>query len=173
MPVSDQGVSHDRYKIIPRVLIFLTRGREVLMIKGSPSKRLWANKYNGIGGHIEQGEDVLSAAYRELKEETGIIDVDLEFCALLTIDTGERTGIQLHVFRGKVDEGSEPKLEPCGEGSLEWVHQFDMVSLPLVEDLPVLIPRVLAFKSGEPPFFGLYSYSPDGRLNIRLISNKS
>ena len=72
MPASDQGVSTDRYALIPRVLIFLIRDNQVLLLKGSEDKRLWANRFNGIGGHIEPGEDPLSAAYRELFEETGL-----------------------------------------------------------------------------------------------------
>jgi len=72
MPVTDQGLNQDRYMLIPRTLIFLTRGDKILLIKGAANKRLWANLYNGIGGHIEPGEDILSAARRELKEETNL-----------------------------------------------------------------------------------------------------
>ncbi len=62
MPQSDQGVTKDRYTIIPRTAIFLRRGDSYLLLKGAPTKRLWANKYNGLGGHVERGEDILSAA---------------------------------------------------------------------------------------------------------------
>ena len=53
-----------RYQAIPRVLIFLrsrnpqTGEEEVLLLKGAPTKRLWANHYNGLGGHVEAEEDV-------------------------------------------------------------------------------------------------------------------
>ena len=166
MPASDQGVFHDRYQLIPRVLIFLTRGREVLLIKGAPTKRLWANLYNGIGGHVEQGEDIISAAYRELQEETGIIGVPLLLSAIITIDTGEKTGIGMYVFRGTFEKEENPELIPSSEGDLEWIHQFDLVSLPLVEDLPVLLPKILAHRVGDPPVFGFYSYSSNGKLKI-------
>ena len=65
MPASEQGVDFSRYMLIPRVLIFLRRGNSVLLLKGAPTKRLWAGKYNGVGGHVEAGEGILSAAQRK------------------------------------------------------------------------------------------------------------
>jgi 8-oxo-dGTP diphosphatase len=168
MPASDKGVFQDRYQLIPRVLVFLLRGREVLLIKGAPAKKLWANLYNGIGGHVEQGEDIISAAYRELLEETGISGVPLMLSAIITIDTGEKTGIGMYVFRGTLEEDENPALISSTEGELEWVHQFDLVSAPLVEDLPALLPKIIAHKAGAPPVFGLYSYSPEGKLHIHF-----
>ena len=64
MPASDQKVSHEHYSLVPRTLIFLTCGENVLLLKGAPQKRLWAGQYNGVGGHIERGEDVLSSVLR-------------------------------------------------------------------------------------------------------------
>jgi 8-oxo-dGTP diphosphatase len=175
MPASEQGITLDRYMLIPRTLIFLTRGEkfpkgEVLLVKGAPDKRLWANRYNGLGGHIERGEDVLSAARRELLEETGVTSADFHLCGTVTIDTGQNPGIVLFVITGSCPDGElkeDPGVYP--EGQPEWVPGADLPALPLVEDLPVLLPRVLAHQPGDPPFAGRYWYDNTGKMKIEFV----
>jgi hypothetical protein len=55
MSSSIQGQTSDRYKVVPRTLVFITRGDKVLLLKGAADKSIWANLYNGICGHIERG----------------------------------------------------------------------------------------------------------------------
>jgi len=165
MPVADQGVDPNRYTLIPRVLVFLTRGEEVLLLKGAPTKRIWANLYNGIGGHIERGEDVLSAGLRELQEETSLSISDLWLCGVVTVDTGKSPGIGIFILRGLYPGG---ELIASHEGIPEWVPISRINELPLVEDLYTLLPKVLASKAGEPPFFANFYYDQDGRLVIRV-----
>ncbi len=165
MPKSDQGVNPGRYQLIPRTLIFITRGDEVLLIKGSPHKRLWANRYNGIGGHVERGEDLLSAARRELKEETGLAVEQLWLCGTVMVDASDATGIGIFVFRGEYESG---EVLPSEEGALEWISRERLAELPLVEDLPVLLPRVLAARRDHPPFAAASDYDEYERLRVRF-----
>lgn len=163
MPVTDQGLNQERYMLIPRTLIFLTRGESILLIKGAANKRLWANLYNGIGGHIEPGEDILSAAKRELIEETNLTPGSLWLCATVTIDTGQNPGVVLFVFRGDCSSG-EPQASH--EGTLEWVSISRLSTLPLVEDLPVLLERILAMRKDQPPLAAHYSYTTNGKMIV-------
>ncbi len=154
-----------RYTLIPRTLIFVTSGDQVLLLKGGAHKNLWAGLYNGIGGHIERGEDVLSSAQRELLEETGLRIPNLWLCGVVTIDTGEDVGIGLYILRGEsAHEWAGPLTSQ--DGTLEWVARREVSQLPLVEDLPALLPRLLDAQPDEPPFSALYQYDQSGALQI-------
>lgn len=165
MPVSDQSHKDNRYTLIPRTLIFLVQEDRVLLIKGAPHKHLWANLYNGIGGHVERGEDLLSAARRELLEETGLEPDDLWLCGTIAVDTGEKPGIGIFVFRGTCLD-KEPKESQ--EGTLSWVSLKRVYSLPLVEDLYIILPKILTTEKELAPFSALYTYDKDGQLFIRF-----
>lgn len=167
----DQGISDsaERYQVVPRTLCFILNGDDVLLLKGAPDKRLWANRYNGVGGHVEQGEDVCSAALREIREETGWQEDDVKdvrLRCLVNIDSGDpRVGILLFVFTAR---SKLRRTRSSAEGTLEWVPRSRLLDCALVEDLPVLLPRVLELPENAPPVFARYSYDQDDRLVIRF-----
>lgn len=167
MPANDQGLDRVRYSLVPRTLIFLTRGERVLLIRGAPHKRLWAGLYNGIGGHVERGESVLACARRELLEETGLVPETLWLCGVIIVDVNERQGVGIYVLRGESPQG-EPK--PSTEGQLHWLEQGSISELPLVEDLHVLLPHILAAQPEDLPFSAYTGYAADGSMQVRIDS---
>ncbi|MEX2162400.1 MAG: NUDIX domain-containing protein [Anaerolineales bacterium] len=164
---SPQAPDKARYQFIPRVLVFLTRGDEVLLIKRGADRKVFPNLYNGMGGHVERGESVLGAARREVEEESGLTAEGLWLCATVAIDTGDaETGIAMWVFRGEAV--GEPTSS--SEGEIAWVPVSRMAELPMVEDIPSLLPKVLTMKRGDAPLWGKYSYDEAGKLVMEFDS---
>lgn len=175
--VSEQGAGRDRHQVIPRVLIFLTSRNpdtgevEVLLLKGAPTKRLWANRYNGLGGHVEANEDVLAAARRELLEEAGLSDVELVLRGIIHIDAGSDEngplpGILMCVFRG---ESSQRSAASTSEGMPEWIPLGRLADYPLVDDLYHVIPLTL---SASGVFYGHYRPNAHGEMLYEFTASK-
>lgn len=177
MRASEQGIqsgTRGRYQVVPRTLIFVTSinpvtgGEEMLLIKGAPDKRLWANKYNGIGGHIEPGEDFLAAAARELAEETGLREIPLTLRGLLNIAVhpgGDApSGVAVFVFTG---HSASREIAASREGGLQWVPLAEVAKLPLVDDLHQLLP-LLAQSAGM--IYGHYQPDTTGAMAYHFVS---
>lgn len=163
---NDQGVriGKKRYQVIPRVLVFLRNGSDVLLLKGSANKRIWANLYNGVGGHIERDENIYTAAIREVAEETGLSVDDLSLKAIVNIDAGDPdSGIMMFVFIGW---SANRETKSSDEGELHWVPIDKLPEDQLVEDLSWLLPRVLKSTKDSFPMFLHYSYDADDQLVI-------
>ncbi len=173
MGKDDQGLQSGkrRFQVIPRVLVFLRNEDDVLLLKGAPDKRIWANLYNGVGGHVEVDEDVYSAALREVYEETGLEVSNLELRAIANIDAGNsETGVLMFVFVGKT---IDRRLISSREGGLHWISINGLPDMELVEDLPWLLPRLFKRKRDQPPMFLHYHYDNDDKLIIQTAGVES
>ncbi len=164
MPASEQGISRERYTCIPRTLIFLTRGDSVLLLKGAPTKKIWANKYNGIGGHVERREDILTSARRELLEETGL-RADLRLVGTLLVDVEAQMGISVYVFAGVCADG---EMSPSAEGTLAWIPFTELDDYPLVEDVAILLKKIRAMSADSPLFSARSFYNEEDQLTVRF-----
>jgi len=160
----EQKIIPDRYQVVPRTLSFITHGDDVLLLRGAPDKKIWPDQYNGVGGHVKHGEDVHTAALREIHEETGLAVRDLRLRGVINIPVDPPgTGILLFVFTATADSR---EARPSEEGTPEWIPIDQIDRLDVVEDLPILLPHVLSMGPHEAPFSALYTYDEDGELVV-------
>ncbi len=168
MGAKDQGAdaTDNRWLIIPRTVCFVTHGNDILLLKRGEHRRVFPGRYNGVGGHIERDEDPLSGAIREIHEETGLEVSNIRFRGVIHVDTGLPTGIIVFVFSA---EALNQLFVDSEEGTLEWVPRDRVYDLPLVEDLPLLLPLILD-NSTEQPFFAHTSYDEHDHL-VMVFAN--
>jgi 8-oxo-dGTP diphosphatase len=165
MSLDGQRLDPGRYAVIPRTISFVARQSEILLIELASDREGWSGRFNGIGGHIERGEDPLSAARREVREETGLTHLDQQLCGVVTIDTGGIPGIGLFVFIG---EAASEELAASSEGTPTWLPLDHLSEYELVEDLNFLIPQAFKAQAEKKVFFATYSYDADNKLQIKL-----
>ncbi len=171
MGQADQKIIAGRYEVSPRTLCFVTHGDDVLLLRGAPEKPIWPDRYNGVGGHVKPDEDVRSAALREIREETGLTVSDLCLRGVINVPlAGAEKGVLLFVFTA---EAGDREVSRSSEGTPEWVPRSQIDRFNLVEDLPILLPRVLAMNSDDPPFFALYTYDEHDRLVVTYARTTS
>ncbi|MDR1065326.1 MAG: NUDIX domain-containing protein [Oscillospiraceae bacterium] len=111
-------------------------------------KEPYKGLYNLVGGKIEPGEDGIAAAYRELREETGITDIKLvhlmDFTYLLA------DACRVEVYAGKLTRdvevgGDEKELvwfdatenffdmsRFAGEGNIGHIYEIIKLNLELL-----------------------------------------
>lgn len=164
MSLDGQRVNPGRYTLVPRTLSFLVRGNQVLLMQLGANKAGWSGRYNGLGGHIEQGEDPRTAAVREVREESGLEVADQQLCGVVTVDTQSSPGVGLYVFVGEL---AREQADP-GRDDLVWLPIDELGNVPLVEDLPILLPAALKAYRGHTTFSACYSYSSSGELRIQF-----
>jgi len=167
MSASEQGAdaTAGRWLTIPRTLCFVMNGSDVLLMKRSPHKRIFPNRYNGVGGHIERNEDPLSSAHREILEETGLEVHDLLLRAVYNIDANQETGIVLFLFTAQSDSRN---VSANDEGTLHWIPRDSILQYDLVEDLPFILPHIFAMNPTDPPLFVHVSYDEDDCISMRF-----
>lgn len=135
----------ERFTAYPRTLCFIQNGDDVLLLKGAPGKRLYANQYNGVGGHVERDEDVLSAVQREVREETGLEIAQPSLRAVIVADEGAGPGVLIFVYTAF---SNARVLRPSAEGELVWAPRTRLLEFDLVPDLRDLLPRLFAGRQG-------------------------
>lgn len=83
------------------ILVYNKEEDKILMCKRE--KEPYKGKFNLVGGKVEQNEDELHAAYRELQEETGITNNDITLSHVMNFQY-RMTDIELEVYTGKLNK---------------------------------------------------------------------
>ena len=76
-------------KIIVKCIIYNRALNRFLLVQRCENDHTGANTWENAGGNIEDGETPEDAVFREVKEETGITDIEIKKIAYVSILDGE------------------------------------------------------------------------------------
>lgn len=99
-------------------LIFALNSSQTSVLMCLRTTSPYKNKYNLIGGKHEKNESAIHAAYRELKEETGISSNDIQLRHIMDYYYYD-IQIKIEVFAGVINK--EMSLVP-EKHSLHWIR---------------------------------------------------
>ena len=123
------------------------------------------DKWIGIGGKFEHGESPEECILREFEEETGLVPTGLRYRGIITF-LSEDWCEYMHLFTA---DGYTGQISDCDEGTLEWVPDEQMTSLPIWEGDKVFL-RLLDERES---FFSLKLVYEGERLVRAVLDGKT
>lgn len=144
--------------------------QRVLMVhrNGRPGD-LHLGKFNGLGGKLDPGEDIVSGMCRELREEAQIEVQELTLRGTISWPGFGKGGEDWFGFIFRIDRWSGEPPPANAEGTLSWIEIDRVMDLPLWEGDRHFLP--LIFGEEQRQFHGVMPYR-DGRplsWNVRFI----
>jgi 8-oxo-dGTP diphosphatase len=136
-------------------------GRRVLLVhRNKRSNDAHYGKYNGLGGKLEPGEDIVSCLRREVREESGLECEQLQLRGTISWPGFGKQGEDWFGFIFLVERFQGEPWRDNADGVLEWVEIERIMELPLWEGDRHFLP--LVFDRNAQPFHGVMPYR-DGR----------
>ena len=149
--------------MIKTVICYLEKGDKVLMLyRNKKENDLNGGKYIGVGGHIEKGETIEDAVIREVKEETNLDIVTLDYFGKVIFYIDDYIE-EMYVFTSSEFTG---ELSECDEGTLYWVDKNKILDLPLWEGDKYFIELI---KSNIRDFELCLTYKNDKLINVNRV----
>jgi 8-oxo-dGTP diphosphatase len=144
--------------------VLSTDGQSVLLIhRNARSDDIHFGKYNGLGGKLDSGEDIVSGMRREIREEAGIEAEELELRGTISWPGFGKGGQDWFGFIFRVDRWSGTPLTGNHEGALEWMPLARLPELNMWESDRLWLPMV--FERTSRVFHGVMPYDQGQMLS--------
>jgi 8-oxo-dGTP diphosphatase len=136
-------------------------GKQVLLVhRNKRPQDPHFGKYNGLGGKLHAGEDVVACMRREIHEEADIECRDMVLRGTISWPGFGKQGEDWFGFLFRIDAFSGTPRAENAEGTLAWVPVEQVLTLPLWEGDRHFLP--LVFERGDRQFHGVMPYR-DGK----------
>ena len=118
-------------ELLQTTLCYLEQDGQYLMLHRVKKKQdVNKDKWIGVGGKFEAGEDALACALREVREETGLTMLTPLYRGMVDFFCPPWPAERMHLFTCTDFSGT---MRECDEGDLQWVAKDKVSSLPIWE----------------------------------------
>ena len=143
------------------------RGEYLMLHRVKKQNDLNHDKWIGVGGKFEPGEDALTCVMREVQEETGLTLTSYRCRGVVTFLLGELTEY-MFLYTADAWTGTLVKDAARNEGILEWVPKEQVEQLPIWEGDKIFF-RLL---NEERPYFSLKLVYEGDTLTQAVLDGK-
>jgi len=123
-------------------------GQTLLLHRVKKENDLNKDKWIGVGGKFEDKESPEDCLLREVKEETGLTLISYKYRGIVTFISDVWETEYMHLFTADKFTGT---IITCSEGTLEWVDNDILYSLPTWEGDRIFLELI----KNNAPFFSL------------------
>ena len=121
--------------------VYIVRdGKWLMLYRNAKKNDVNHGKWIGIGGKREGNETFEECAIREVKEETGFSVSSLQYEGEVCFYQNEICTEYIRVYMVRECEGTEIQ---CDEGTLSWIEEKKVLSLPLWEGDRIFLKRMM------------------------------
>ena len=156
------------YKTVLSVNALIWCKGKVLLLERAKNKKVDPGLFSGIGGKVEPHESYYDALIREIKEETGITEIESIRPFSVTqhpLPQSELEWVNIYFI---VNIGKQVKIKSSVEGTFHWIDPNDIESLPTPTDIKdyfkILLQNPNAF------IMGFFDHDQAGNLIEKIIN---
>lgn len=127
--------------------VLLFRGDKLLILQRA-NNGMFSDKWCIPGGHVDPGEDFLTAAQRELFEETG---VDIPRTLLFEAAVYKDKDVEIHYFIGNMDPSTPGTVvvDSAEEIGSAWILPSDIDNYEFIFDMKDNLKRILGIEQED------------------------
>ena len=163
----ESSKSSDSAEPIKSTLCYIEQdGKYLMLYRNKKEHDPNAGKWIGVGGKFKPGESALDCIKREVREETGITDINFIYRGLVHFRADRWADEEMYVFTA--EPGSLPECIECDEGELKWISKDKILTLPLWEGDRFFLQKLLSREAGAEPFEMTLQYEGE-----KLVSCKT
>ena len=107
----------------------IVRDGKIFMAKRAKTKKMFPDRYELLGGHLEIGEQPWEALAREVKEEVDIDIIVGQPVHVFTEQIGEVFYMEAVYMCTLKDPAVEPTLDPAEHSESRWIEEGEIDSL--------------------------------------------
>lgn len=127
----------------------IVRDGKIFIAKRANTKKIFPDRYELIGGHVEPGESLEEALVREIHEEVG---VDVRVGQIVDAFSHEYKGefkVEIGYLCYLVDPVQEPSIQPAEHSESQWIAEDEISKFGKEDEETLMLRKAFRMIRGD------------------------